>query len=281
MNTLCYCYCYWKKNMWKQHLLRLLNKDRVLGSISVTKEKKGGFSKVPVEAQRERELSVQSARPAPSPHSCLSSDCAWPCVELNENLSEHVEFSCSERAYLSSWGKKENTKYKTKQASPTVAISETWNSSLLMHFNNSQCRENDVYFDLHINQQWSAVIGLCTRELHCNHIHARHQGQVPWALSRCETGKNYQPSIGDLTKKKKYSQSFSFRTVGLITYSSSNKWQFFNLCWNHYIKKNVSGQIMLKTIFHISVGPQLFYLFLLGLNYFSASENWWNVGTRF
>lgn len=83
-----------------------------------------------------------------------------------------------------------------------------------MHFNNSQCRENDVYFDLHINQQWSAVIGLCTRELLGNHIHARHQGQVPWALSRCETGKNYQPNIGGLKKKKKALTKLFFQNSG-------------------------------------------------------------------
>lgn len=56
------------------------------------KKRKWASSKS-LEKQRERELSVQSASTlslSPQPRVCLSSDCVWPSVKLNENLSEQV-----------------------------------------------------------------------------------------------------------------------------------------------------------------------------------------------
>lgn len=71
-------------------------------------------------------------------------------------------------------GKKKREMQNAKQNNhhPMVAISETRNPSLLMSFNNSQVRENDEYCDLHINQLFSTVAELCTREPCCNYIHA-------------------------------------------------------------------------------------------------------------
>lgn len=180
-------------------------------SVSVMKEKKVGFSKVAVEAQRERAVCAISPNCPISPQLSFF----WLCLTLSETEWELVGTSPAQKGLISVLeGKRKIKNTKQNKQHPTVALSETWNSSLLMHFNNSRCRGSDVCFDLHINQQLSAAIGLCTRELHCNQIHARHQGQVPWAPSRCETGKNYQPGAGDLGGKKKVLTKLFFQNSG-------------------------------------------------------------------
>lgn len=86
-NTWCYYYCYWKKNVWKKHLLWSLSKDFVPRSYlqrnksrvqpSLCESRERGFCA----AVWTFLLSLRS-------RGRLSSDCVWPSVKLNENLSE-------------------------------------------------------------------------------------------------------------------------------------------------------------------------------------------------
>lgn len=111
MNILCYCYS--KKNVktWKQNLLGSLNTYFFLSweVISVTKKKQAGFSEVPVKARRGRAFCAISLNLFAHPEVLLTLF-FWLCVtrceigmEICQNKS--VELSCSERGYLSSWGK--------------------------------------------------------------------------------------------------------------------------------------------------------------------------------
>lgn len=130
--TLCVfaTYCCWKKICKKKktnHFLRSLSEYFVLGTMSVMKEKKVGFSKVPEKAKgRERELPVTSV--LPTPRCCLSPECAWPRVTV-EGLSARLSGAGLLLKGLSPLlREKENKNDKTEQASPLCC--HIWNIKL-------------------------------------------------------------------------------------------------------------------------------------------------------
>ena len=117
----CYYCCYSNKNVWKKQLLWSLSKDFVPRSYlqrnksqvqpSLCKSRERGFCA----AAWTSLLSLPS-------RGCLSSDCVWPSVKLNENLSEQVNGAFQLRKGLSQFleGKGGRTikKHKGKQTPP-------------------------------------------------------------------------------------------------------------------------------------------------------------------
>lgn len=110
-----------------------------------------GLQQSPSESKGGRELPVPSLV-LPTPRLCLSPECAWPRVTA-ETLSGRVS-----GAFLLMKGsslllrEKENTDTKQSKHRPSVAISETLNSSVLMYLHNSQTRDKCAWLDLPTDQ---------------------------------------------------------------------------------------------------------------------------------
>lgn len=121
-----------KKNTREKHFLRLSNKDFLLRSYLINEREENGLQQSPCQSkERERELSVPSATTLslfPQSWLCLSSNCAWPSVKLNENLLQ-VSRALLLRKALSQFleGKGKRKIKNTKQSKHYPHYCHIWN----------------------------------------------------------------------------------------------------------------------------------------------------------